>query len=122
MVLDFSFQVILVIGCILTYMYIIRTIRKSNVRIDDIIIWVIGILILFVFSVFPIIPAKLATLFNFISPANFIFFSVIFFLFVMVFLLTIKVSQQQEKVKDLTHKLAMFEKELNKKRVNRQDN
>lgn len=116
MVLDFSFQVILVIGCILTYMYIIRTIRKSNVRIDDIIIWVIGILILFVFSVFPIIPAKLATLFNFISPANFIFFSVIFFLFVMVFLLTIKVSQQQEKVKDLTHKLAMFEKELNKKK------
>lgn len=116
MILEFGFQIILIIGCILTYMYIIRTIRKSNVRIDDIIIWVIGILILFIFSMFPIIPAKLADLFNFISPANFIFFTVIFFLFIMVFSLTIKVSQQQEKIKDLTHKLAMFEKGLNKKK------
>lgn len=115
MVLELNLQIMLVIGCILTYMYIIRTIRKANVRIDDIIIWVIGILTLFVFSVFPIIPAKLANLFNFISPSNFIFFALIFFLFVMVFSLTIKVSQQQEKIKELTHKIAIFEKELTKK-------
>lgn len=112
MVLQLNFQIILIVGCLLTYIYIIRKIRKSNVRIDDIIIWVIGIFVLFIFSIFPIIPAKLALLFNFISPVNFIFFSGIFFLFVMVFSLTIKVSQQQEKIKELTHKFAIFEKDL----------
>ena len=39
-------QVCLVLGSIGTYLYIIYKIRKSNVRIDDMIVWIIGSILL----------------------------------------------------------------------------
>lgn len=107
LIIDFQLQIILIIGCLFTYWYIIRKIRKANVRIDDIIVWIIGILIFLIFSFFPSIPAQISKAMGFESPANSIFFLVIFYLFIMVFLLTVRVSQLQEKVKELTHKIAL---------------
>ena len=101
----------LIIGCIFTYWYIIRKVRKSNVRIDDIIVWIIGICIFFICSIFPQITYVISNLLGFESPANSIFFIVIFFMFIMIFLLTIRVSQLQEKIKELTHQMALVDKD-----------
>ena len=106
-IISVQLQLLLVIGCLFTYWYIIRKVKKANVRIDDIIIWIIGIFILLIFSLFPGLPAQLSKWIGFEASVNSIFFMVIFFLFIMVFLLTVKVSQLQEKIKDLTHQLAL---------------
>lgn len=105
-------QVCLILGSLGTYLYIIYTIRKANVRIDDMIVWIIGSLLLLILSVIPWIPAKMATIAGFISAANFIFTAIIAFLIFIVFGLSIKLSQQHEKLKDLTHKVAILEKKL----------
>lgn len=105
-------QLCLIIGALGVYFYIIYKIRKSNVRIDDMIIWILGSILLLVLSVLPIIPAKLAEFVGFMSAANFIYTSIIAFLMIMVFGLSIKISQQHEKMKDITHKLAILEKEI----------
>lgn len=110
-IISVQLQVLLIIGCLFTYWYIIRKIKKSNVRIDDIIIWIIGLFILLIFSIFPNIPALLTKLIGVEAAVNTIFFMVIFFLFMMVFLLTVQVSQLQEKMKDLTHQLALTSKQ-----------
>lgn len=110
-IIKFQLQLILIIGCIFTYWYIIRKVRKSNVRIDDIIVWIIGICIFFICSIFPQIPYAISNLLGFESPANSIFFIVIFFMFIMIFLLTIRVSQLQEKIKELTHQMALVDKD-----------
>lgn len=110
-IIKIQLQLILIIGCIFTYWYIIRKVKKSNVRIDDIIIWIIGIVTFLVCSIFPQIPTFISDLLGFESPANSIFCLVIFFLFIMVFLLTIRVSQLQEKIKELTHTLALVDKQ-----------
>lgn len=106
-IISVQLQLILIVGCLFTYWYIIRKVKKSNVRIDDIIVWMIGIFILFIFCLFPQLPAKLSHWIGFETSVNSIFFMVIFFLFIMVFLLTVKVSQLQEKIKDLTHQVAL---------------
>lgn len=106
-IISVQLQLILIVGCLFTYWYIIRKVKKSNVRIDDIIVWMIGIFILFIFCLFPQLPAKLSYWIGFEASVNSIFFMVIFFLFIMVFLLTVKVSQLQEKIKDLTHQVAL---------------
>lgn len=105
-------QICLILGSIGTYLYIIYKIRKANVRIDDMVIWIIASILLFVFSVIPWIPAKLANIVGFMSAANLIFTAIIAFLLFMVFGLSVKVSQQHEKMKELTHKIAILEKEL----------
>ncbi|MFR5113716.1 DUF2304 domain-containing protein [Turicibacter sanguinis] len=105
-------QVCLILGSVGTYLYIIYKIRKSNVRIDDMIIWIISSIILLIFSVIPSIPAKIANIVGFISAANLIFTSIIAFLLFIVFGLSVKLSQQYEKLKDLTHKVAILEKNI----------
>lgn len=118
-IISVQLQVILIIGCLFTYWYIIRKIKKSNVRIDDIIIWIIGLFILLIFSLFPNIPALLTKLIGVEAAVNTIFFIVIFFLFMMVFLLTVKVSQLHEKMKDLTHQLALASKQSDQNDIDR---
>lgn len=112
-IISVQLQVLLIIGCLFTYWYIIRKIKKANVRIDDIIIWIIGLFILLIFSIFPKIPTLVTKLIGVEAAVNTIFFMVIFFLFMMVFLLTVKISQLQEKLKDLTHQLALASKQEN---------
>ncbi|WP_195218183.1 DUF2304 domain-containing protein [Turicibacter sanguinis] len=116
-IISLELQVCLILGSIGTYLYIIYKIRKSNVRIDDMIIWIIGSILLLILSVIPWIPSKLAEIVGFISAANFIFTSIISFLLFIVFGLSIKVSQQHEKLKDLTHKIAILEKEIKENKV-----
>lgn len=111
-IISLELQICLILGSISTYLYIIYKIRKSNVRIDDMIVWIIGSIILLILSVIPWIPAKLADVVGFMSAANLIFTAIIAFLLLMVFGLSIKVSQQHEKLKDLTHKVAMLEKSI----------
>ena len=85
-------QVCLVLGSIGTYLYIIYKIRKSNVRIDDMIVWIIGSILLLLLSVIPWIPAKLAEIIGFMSAANLIFTSIIAFLLFIVFGLSVKLK------------------------------
>lgn len=112
-IISVQLQVLLIIGCLFTYWYIIRKIKKANVRIDDVVIWIIGLFILLIFSIFPKIPTLVTKLIGVEAAVNTIFFMVIFFLFMMVFLLTVKISQLQEKLKDLTHQLALASKQEN---------
>lgn len=111
-IISLELQIALIIGALTTYSYVIYKIRKANVRIDDMIIWILGSVVLLALSIFPIIPAKIASVLGFISASNFIFCSIIFFLLLMVFLLSVKLSQQHEKIKDITHTVAMLEKGL----------
>lgn len=118
-IISLELQVCLILGAIGTYFYIIYKIRKANVRIDDMIVWIIASITLLLLSIIPWIPAYLANLTGFISAANFIFTAIIAFLIFMVFGLSIKISQQHEKLKDITHKLAMLEKELKEHKINK---
>ncbi|WP_317326674.1 DUF2304 domain-containing protein [Turicibacter sanguinis] len=119
-ILPFQLQLLLILGCLVTYFFIIHKVKKANVRIDDMILWILGAITLLFLGVFPWIPAQLAYYLGFMSASNFIFCCLIFFLLLMLFSLSIKVSQQQEKIKELTHKIAMMEKnyEENSKRIN----
>ena len=82
-------QVCLILGSVSTYIYIIYKIRKSNVRIDDMIIWIIASILLLILSIIPWIPAKIADIVGFMSAANLIFTSIIAFSLFMIFGLSI---------------------------------
>ena len=117
-IISFQLQLCLIFASIAVYLFVIYKIRKSNVRIDDMIIWIIGSVILLILSIFPVISDYLSEMIGFRTAANLIFTSILGFLFLMVFTLSIKLSQQHEKMKELTHKIAMLERELSVEKSN----
>ena len=107
-------RVLLIIISVLTFAYIIVNIRKSKVKLESLIFWIIFGLMLIVLSVFPKIAIFASSLAGFYAPINFILVSIIFLLIYKVFTLTMHLSQIQQKLEDLVRYIALKEAEDNK--------
>ena len=105
-----TLQIVLIIVSILTFIMVIRKIRKSQMNIADSIVWILGSIFLILISVFSGIMDFLAVKLGFQSTVNFVFVFFIFFLLLMNFNLTTKISMLNEKVKNLNHAIALKEK------------
>lgn len=91
-------RIILILVSVLTAFWILRKIRKSQVKIEDAVFWLLFSLGLIVMSAFPQLVNWAAELIGVVSPVNFVFLVIIFVLLVKLFLLSIKISQQEHKL------------------------
>lgn len=98
-----------------TTFYILRKIKQSKVQIEDSVFWIIFSVSLIVISIFPDIAVRMSQLLGISSPVNFLFLFIIFVLLMKLFYMTIRISLLENKVKDLTQKMAI-EENLNKKK------
>lgn len=104
-------QLILVLVAISTSFVILRSIRKSNLQIEESFFWLLFALVLFLFSLFPWVVIYFAELIGFQSPANFVFLFIIFLLIVNQYRLTKKVSKNEIKLRSLIQHIALSEQE-----------
>ena len=107
-------RALLIIISVLTFAYIIVNIRKSKVKLESLIFWIIFGLMLILLSVVPQIAIFASSLAGFYAPINFILVSIIFLLIYKVFTLTMHLSQIQQKLEDLVRYIALKEAEDNK--------
>ena len=114
-------QILLIIISVLTFAYIIVNIRKSKVKLESLIFWIIFGLMLVVLSVFPKIAMFASSLAGFYAPINFILVSIIFLLIYKVFTLTMHLSQIQQKLEDLVRYISLKEAEENKAEKQKKD-
>ena len=114
-------QILLIIISVMTFAYIIVNIRKSKVKLESLIFWIIFGLMLVVLSVFPKIAMFASSLAGFYAPINFILVSIIFLLIYKVFTLTMHLSQIQQKLEDLVRYIALKETEENKAEKQKKD-
>ena len=103
-------QSILIFVSIMSFLYIITSIRKSKVKLDYTFFWIGFSLILVLISVFPKIADFGAKLTGISSPVTFILVVIIFLLLYKVFTLTLQMSKLQERIEKLTQNLALKEK------------
>lgn len=87
--------------------FMLRSIKKSKLSIEDALFWVAFSLLILIMSVFPQIPAGLSDLIGFQSPVNFVFLFFIFILIVRDFLSNRRISQLENRVKELTQQIAI---------------
>lgn len=102
-------RIVLIIVAVLSCLFVLRKIRKAQMRIEDTLFWLVisfGILIL---GIFPQIAYWLSDAIGIMSPVNFVFLVFVFLLLFKVFILTVQVSQQQEKIKNLIQHIAIYE-------------
>ena len=105
------FQVLLIFGAILMTYYILKRIRQSKLQIEYAIFWIVFSVILLVFSLFPFLVAMMTRAIGMELPVNFIFLFFILILILKAFFQTIETSELENKVRNLTQRLAIEEKD-----------
>lgn len=108
-----TLTLLLVIGSVFTFLFAMKLIRKSTVRIEDTLFWIIFCIILILLSIFPKSLYTIAYALGFQSPINLIYLVIIFVLIVNQFLMTLKISRLTIKQKELVQTLAITAKEKN---------
>ena len=105
------FQGLLIFGAVLMTYYILKRIRQSKLQIEYAIFWIIFSGVLLLFSIFPFLVALLTRMIGMELPVNFIFLFFILILILKAFFQTLETSALENKVRNLTQRLAIEEKD-----------
>ena len=106
------FRAILIIVSVITFFYIARKLKKSQVEGYDAIFWLVFSAVLILLSVLPGIAGTAARLMGIQSTENAVFLIIIFTLLMRSFLMSIRVSQLNHKIRLLAEQTAILEKKL----------
>ncbi len=109
------FRIILIVVSLSTFGVIVQKIRRSRMRIEDSIFWVILCLMFVVFALFPSVADGLAALLGIYSTANFLFLFTIFILIMKLFSMSMAISSLETKLKELAQKNALEKLESHEK-------
>ena len=97
----------LILISIMSFFVIIRKIRKSKIRIEDGLFWVVFAIILIIFAIFPRIIYFISDLVG----ANIVYLIIIGMLLIKLFFMSIQMSLLENKVVNLSQEMALKEKE-----------
>lgn len=100
-------RVLLIVVSLATNYYLLMKIRKSQLQIEDSIFWIAFSMGIALLSIFPSIAIYFSVFIGVESPANLVFLAIIFILLLKVFLMSIKISQLEHKVRLLTQEIAL---------------
>lgn len=114
-------RVLLIIAGIVSYMYVIRKIRKSQMKIESAMYWVFLAGIILIISIFPQIIMWMADIVGVESPVNLLYLLMIFLVLWKLFSLTVRNSQLENKVNLLAEELAIWQKKVEEKQSEEQD-
>ncbi len=109
------FRIILIVVSLATLIGMVKKIRNAKIQIESTLFWIVFSTLLLLLSIFPVIAEVTADLLGIYSTVNFIFLFVIFILLVHQFINSIKISQLEDRLKELTQEIAV--RELRKKEI-----
>lgn len=102
-----ALRLTLILVSLITLSFIAKRVRSSKVKLEDSIFWFCFAALLLAVSVFPGVFYLLSDVVGTMSPANFVFLFFIFVLLVQSFSLTMRISQADTKIRELTQQLAI---------------
>lgn len=103
-------RILLIVGAILSFSYMIKKIRQAKLKIEHTIFWLVFSVIMILMGVFPQIVYLVSDWIGFQSPVNMVFLMIIFILIVKLFLSTLQISQLENKVDSLVQQIAIDKK------------
>ena len=109
-----TLRIILIICSVFSFIFCVRRIKQSKLKITNSVMWMLGSLMLILMSIFSYVVEWLSEKLGFIAPVNFVFLIMIAFLLIQSFIDNIRISGLNEKIKDLNHYIALKELESKK--------
>ena len=114
--MSMAVRALLIVGSILTALYVLRRVRKSRMRTEDSVFWLVFSLILVLMGLLPNIVSALARLIGVMSAANLVFLIVIFLLIIKLFLMDQRISTLQRQVTDAVQSEALLHRRKDNER------
>ncbi|EGD46872.1 hypothetical protein Cpap_1412 [Ruminiclostridium papyrosolvens DSM 2782] len=105
---------ILLIGFILLTS-ILKMVQKTKLDLKYSILWIVSSVMFIIIAAFPVIPHWVADLIGIIEPANAVFLVLILFELGINLNLTITISKQTNKVKNMAQYIALMENQNREK-------
>lgn len=105
--MSIALRILLLVAAIALFAFLMTSIKRSKMRIEDSLFWIVLSAVILILSVFPQIATELSALFGFIAPVNFVFLLFIFILLVKEYFTSKRVSELDTKVKELAQQLAI---------------
>ena len=115
--MSITLRILLIICSILSFVFCIRRIKQSKLKVTNSVVWMLGSLMLILMSIFSGAVEWISEQLGFIAPVNFVFLIMIAFLLIQVFIDNIRISALNEKIKDLDHYIALNELENKEKNI-----
>ena len=106
---------LLIAGSLLTAAYVLRRVRKSRMRTEDSVFWLIFSLILVLMGLMPGLVTGLAELIGVMSAANLVFLIMIFLLIIKLFIMDQRISALERQVTDIAQAMAIQERTAKEK-------
>ena len=103
------FRIVLIIGAIISLVYMMRKIHKAKLQIEHSLFWIVFSFMILLLAVFPIIPMWLGELLGIQSPVNLVYLVIIFVLIIRLFQVTLQMSKLENRLKDLVQHEALRE-------------
>jgi hypothetical protein len=104
-----------IIAALFLLFYVIHIVRKGKLSIKESFWWVIGALIALVLAIFPKSIDVIAKWFGVSYPPTLMFAFCILFLLFMNFRASAKVSEQNEKIMELTQQMSILKNKIDKR-------
>ena len=105
-----AMRLLLIVGSLLTALYVLQRVRKSRMRTEDSVFWLVFSLILVLMGLLPNLVTRLASAVGVMSAANLVFLIVIFLLIIKLFLMDQRISALQRQVTDTAQVVAIRRK------------
>ena len=105
--MSIALRIALIIGAVALVALVIAGVRKSRMRIEDSLFWIILSLLILLLSIFPGVGSWVSSLLGVQSPVNFIMLFFVAVLIAKCFSLARQVSQLENKIKELTQRVAV---------------
>lgn len=105
-----ALRILMILGAVFLMVFMIKKTRQAKVKIEYTVFWIIFSGILVLMGIFPQLFYWVSELLGFQAPINMIYLVIIFVLIVKLFLISVQISQLENKVDSLTQQVAIDRK------------
>ena len=108
----FSLRIILLLGSVGLFTFIMYLIKKGKLEVKYSIIWMFFSAAMLLFAIFPYLVLILGDIAGVIDPVNFIFLTQIIFILLILLSVSAVISGFSQKIKKLAQKNAFLERRI----------
>lgn len=106
--MKFEIQLVALVFILILFLLVIYYVKKNKISVKYSIVWFLCLFILTLFTIFPNLLGFVTNLVGIQVSSNFIFAFMIGVLFIITLSLTIIVSEEQEKIKQLVQEVSIL--------------
>ncbi len=110
--MSISLRIVLVIIVLIYLLVIVKQIKKKKLQINFCIIWIIISAMLIVAVCIPNFIETISKMLGFEVASNMVFCLTIFIAFYLIFILTLRISQENAKTRELIQEISLLNKKM----------